>query len=203
MIITAQIPQTKDSIMKIILDKQVLCSLIIATLIPSYVHAAPDMYLNENLGFNVKGYNYKQNEFPCKVDKLIVKQTLKRAKKKDWKIEATGTSDKIYGSGLPVLAMDINGLILGSEEHTYGAKSSTNLPSVRVTAAIIDKKYPDGLITEDLMCAIGELQDLAPPTSSVMDLGVPSKTVCDVIEVCVKDLGKDIVDWVEETHFSP
>jgi hypothetical protein len=30
---------------------------------------APLVYINQNIGFNVKGYNYKQSEFPCNSQK--------------------------------------------------------------------------------------------------------------------------------------
>src|SRR5688572_10412230 len=29
---------------------------------------APLVYINQNIGFNVKGYKYKQSEFPCDID---------------------------------------------------------------------------------------------------------------------------------------
>lgn len=156
--------------------------------------STPDVYLNQNLGFNVEGYKYAQSEFPCDIDTTLVAQIVERAQKKGIRMEAAGTADKLLNGEVPVLAIDIEALVLGSDEFTFGTKSSSNLPSVRVTAGLIDEDLPDGVVTAKHSCAIATLSQLNP-SSSVTDLGT-THTVCSATHKCLNDLSKDIVEWV-------
>lgn len=156
----------------------------------------PQIYVNQNLGFNVEGYKYAQSELPCDIDKVLVGQIVQKASAKDMRMEAVGTADKLRNGIIPVLAIDIEALVLGSDEYTFGTRSRSNLPSVKVTAALIQKDLPGGIVTAKHSCAIATLNDLTP-SSNVMDLGTYGYTVCSATHKCLKDLSNDIVGWVE------
>lgn len=154
----------------------------------------PDVYLNKNIGFNVEGYKYTQSEYPCEVDKVLVEKLVERAASSNLDIEATGAAEKIRNGQIPVLAIDIEGLVL-DEEHAFGTRSHSNLPSVRVMAALVNNKAPEGFTTAKHSCAIATLSELTP-SSNVLDLGTYG-TVCSVTHDCLGDLSKDIIEWVK------
>lgn len=151
----------------------------------------PQAYINENLGFNVKGYKYSQSEFPCDIDKNLVALLLEGGKKAGLRLEAAKTADKIRNGVIPVVAIDIEQLVLGSKEHTYGTESHSTLPKVQVTAAVIKGEE---LVTAKHTCAIATLNELTP-SSSVLDLGT-NTSICSVTRRCLRDLSKDIIEWV-------
>ncbi|MCR6652037.1 MAG: hypothetical protein NVV73_11320 [Cellvibrionaceae bacterium] len=150
----------------------------------------PQAYINENFGFNVKGYSYNQSEFPCDIDKNLVALLLERGNKQGLRLEAARTADKLRNGTIPVIAIDVEQLVLGSKEHTYGAEPHSTLPKVQVTAAVIKGHE---LVTAKHTCAIATLNQLTP-SSNVLDLGT-SSTVCSVTRRCLRDLSKDIIDW--------
>lgn len=149
------------------------------------------VYINENLGFNVPGYNYKQSNFPCDIDKHLVEELVKQGKRSKLKMEPVRTAEKIRNGTVPVLAMDVEQLVLGSEEHTYGTESDSHLPKVQITAAIIKG---DDMTTAKHTCAIATLNEFTP-ASNILDLGT-TVTVCSATRKCLRDLSKDVVDWV-------
>lgn len=155
--------------------------------------AAPQVYLNKNLGFNVEGYKYTQAEFPCNVDGVLIESLIGRSKSAGIEMEAVATADKIRNGVIPVLAIDIEQLVL-NEQFRFGAKSSSNLPRVQVTAALITGKGEDGFVTAKHSCAIATLNEFTP-SSNVLDLGSVT-TVCSATRKCLGDLSKDIVQWV-------
>jgi hypothetical protein len=155
--------------------------------------AAPQVYLNKNLGFNVEGYKYDQAEFPCDIDNVLIKSLTKRSKSAGIEMEVVSTVDKISNGVIPVLAIDIEQLVL-NEKFRFGAKSSSNLPRVQVTAALITGTGKDGVVTAKHSCAIATLNEFTP-SSNVMDLGTVA-TVCSATRKCLNDLSKDIVQWV-------
>ncbi len=155
--------------------------------------ATPDIYLNQNLGFNVEGYNYAQSEFPCEINTTLVNKIVERATEKGIRMEAAGTADKLLNGKVPVLAIDIEALALGSD-FTFGTETRSNLPSVKVTAGLIDEKLPGGAVTAKHSCAIATLNQLTP-SSNIMDLGT-THTMCSAAHKCLNDLSNDIVEWV-------
>lgn len=154
----------------------------------------PHFYLNESLGFNVEGYNYAQDEYPCDIDTALVERIVERATSKSLQVEATRSAEKIRSGETPVLAIDIESLVLGSEDRTFGTKSDSNLPSVRVTAALVNTDTEEGFTTAKHSCAIATLNELTP-SSNILDLG-GTHTVCSATHKCLDDLSKDIVQWV-------
>jgi len=157
--------------------------------------AKPDIYLNKHFGFNVEGYNYKQSELPCNIDKVLSEKIVNDAKQENIRVEATGKASEVRDGDLPVLAIDIEALVLGSEEYTYGTRSRSNLPSARVTVALVKHKPEQSFTSAEHSCAIATLNELTPSTN-ILDLGSMGHTVCSAMEQCLDDLSKDIVQWV-------
>ncbi len=154
---------------------------------------APLVYVNQNVGFNVKGYKYKQSEFPCNIDKVLVSNLVDRASASGIRMEPVATADKIMNGVVPVLAIDVEQLVLGGDKRQFGTKRSSNLPKVQVTVAMIKGK--DDMVTAKHTCAIMTLNEFTPSTN-VMDLGGNGVTVCSATEKCLKDLSKDVVEWM-------
>lgn len=152
----------------------------------------PLVYINRNIGFNVKGYKYKQSEFPCDIDKVLVSNLVDQAKSDGIRLEPVATADKILNGVVPVVAIDIEQLVLGNEERQFGTKQSNPLPKVQVTVALIKGK--DDMVTAKHTCAIMTLNEFTPSTD-VVDLGT-GVTVCSATRKCLKDLSKDVVAWV-------
>ncbi len=155
---------------------------------------APLVYVNKNIGFNVKGYKYKQSEFPCDIDKTLVSNLIDRAQTQGIRLESIGTRDKILNGVVPVLAIDIEQLVLGGENRQFGTKRDSNLPKVQITAALVKSK--DSIVTAKHTCAIMALNEFTP-SSNVTDLGSNGATVCSATRKCLQDLSKDVVEWIE------
>ncbi|MES2676453.1 MAG: hypothetical protein V4660_19600 [Pseudomonadota bacterium] len=154
---------------------------------------APLVYINQNFGFNVKGYKYAQAEYPCDIDKILVENLISRAKSEGIRLEAITTIDKIQNGVVPVLAIDIEQLVLGDQERQFGTKQNSKLPKVQITAALVKNK--DNFLTAKHTCAIATLNQFSP-TSDITDLGSNGVTVCSATRRCLLDLSKDVVEWI-------
>jgi hypothetical protein len=184
-------------LLKIVLVAQLACVGSFAIADKQNTSSA-QVLLNENIGFNVEGFKYSQAEYPCDIDKVLVDSILKRSKREGLNIDGVSTADKIHNAALPLLALDVNSLILGSKKHNYGARSSSVLPSITVTAALVDKSFPGGSIIASHKCSIQHLNSFTH-SSNVMDMGTYGVTVCTATRKCISDLSKDIVKWVDES----
>lgn len=153
---------------------------------------APLVYVNQNIGFNVKGYKYKQSEFPCEIDKVLVSNLVERAQGDGIRLEAVATADKIRNGVVPVLAIDIEQLVLGGQDRQFGVKQDMSLPKVQVTAALIKG---DDMVTAKHTCAIMTLNEFSPSTD-ILDMGNTGTTVCSATRKCLRDLSKDVVSWM-------
>lgn len=149
------------------------------------------VYINKNIGFNVPGYNYAQKEYPCDIDTVLVNDLIKKADKKGIQLEAVSTLEKINNGIVPVLAIDIEQLVLGDKK--FGTKQDSKLPKVQITAALIKGK--NDMITTKHTCAIMTLNELTP-VSNVLDLGT-NATVCSATRKCLKDLSADVIEWIK------
>jgi len=153
---------------------------------------APLVYVNKNIGFNVEGFKYKQSEFPCDIDKALVSNLVEQSAIDGIRLEPVSTADKIRNGVIPVLAIDVEQLVLGAD-HQFGTKRDSNLPKVQITAALVKGK--DNIVTAKHTCAIMTLNEFTPSTS-VTDLGT-NVTVCSATRKCLQDLSKDVVSWME------
>jgi hypothetical protein len=149
------------------------------------------VYINKNIGFNVEGYKYSQAEYPCDIDKVLVEKLISKAQDKGIRLESVHTLDKIQNGKIPVLAIDVEQLVLGDKK--FGTKQDSKLPKVQITAALIKNK--NEMVTAKHTCAIMTLNELTP-SSSVLDLGTVS-TVCSATRKCLTDLSKDVIEWIE------
>lgn len=153
---------------------------------------APLVYVNKNIGFNVPGFKYKQSEFPCDIDKVLVSNLVEQAKTEGIRLEPVGTASKVLNGVIPVLAIDVEQLVLG-EDHQFGTKRDSNLPKVQITAALVKGK--NNIVTAKHTCAIMTLNEFTP-SGNVTDLG-SAVTVCSATRKCLQDLSKDVVGWIE------
>jgi hypothetical protein len=161
----------------------------------AYANQTPDIYLNQSLGFNIKGFNYQQSDFPCEIDKTLVLTLISQSKKEGIRMEPTASPDKISNGVIPVLAIDIEELVL-NEKFRFGSNAKSNLPRVGVTAAIIKGEKGKDTITAKHTCAIASLNKFTP-SSNILDMGTTT-TVCKATQKCLRELSKDIVQWVEQ-----
>ena len=152
------------------------------------------VYVNQNIGFNVPGYKYEQSEFPCNIDKTLVNLLIEKGTKANLKMEAVLTTEEINNDIIPVLLIDIEQLALG-QKYTFGTKTKSNLPKVQVTAGILKGKGMP-METAKHTCAIATLNELTTSTD-VLDLGHTGTTVCSATKRCLQYLSKDIIEWLE------
>ena len=155
---------------------------------------APLVYVNKNIGFNVKGYKYKQSEFPCSIDKTLVRNLIDRAQTQGIRLESIDTRDKILNGVIPVLAIDVEQVVLGGEGRQFGTKQNSSLPKVQITAALVKNK--DTIATAKHTCAIMTLNEFTP-SSNILDMGSTGVTMCSAARKCLQDLSKDVVEWME------
>ncbi len=173
---------------------------VLATVVitPAVAEETPTAYINDKLGFNVEGYKYAQSELPCNIDAILVEKIIEGAKSNNLIIEATHSAEIIHNSNVPIVAIDIEALVLGSDKYTYGTKSHSNLPSVKISAALIKKGDEESINIATHSCAIATLKQIVPaPSSNILDLGAPGVTVCKATKRCLNDLSKDVVKWLE------
>ena len=161
---------------------------------PQLSETAPTVLINTHLGFNVEGYKYKQSEIPCDIDTTLVEDLVRNGLKENIRMEAVSTADRIISPSAPLLAIDIDGLILGSEEHSYGDSSSSHLPSIKVSSALMHPKDKNFLHTSQHSCSILTLSEFSTG-SGVMDLN-SGVTICSATRKCVNEVSKDIVKWL-------
>jgi hypothetical protein len=170
-----------------------LCAALLFSLVAVGASAQkPQVYVNQNIGFNVEGFSYAQSEFPCEIDKTLVTSLIEQGNSRGLNMEAVGTADKILNGVIPVLAIDVEQLVL-NEKYKYGTRTKSNLPMVKVTAALITS--PEKFVSAKHSCAIATLNEFTP-SSNILDMGTVS-TVCSATRKCLNDLSKDIVQWIE------
>lgn len=164
----------------------------LAVLPPSHANNnSVNLYINQNIGFNVEGYKYTQKSFPCKLDQVLVGHLLEESQQRQLNAEAVATADKINNGVIPVLALDVEQLVL-TEEVQYGPKSSHPLPKVQVMAALVKGEKS---VTAPHMCAITTLSEFTS-SSNILDMGTVA-TVCTAVNRCLQRLSDDVVDWLE------
>ena len=168
------------------------CGLMLMGLISTSRANEPQVYVNQNFGFNIEGYNYTQSELPCSLNVVLVEQLVSRASDLGVNLQAVSTGEKLKNGSVPVLAFDIEELVL-NKEFSFGAKTNYALPRVKVTAALIKGK--NDMVVKSHACAIATINEFSN-SSSVLDMGTYGVTVCDATKKCLNDLSKDVLDWL-------
>jgi hypothetical protein len=175
----------------------VLCVFALAscTSAPVITPAAPLVYVNQNFGFDVPGYKYQQAEIPCDIQPHMVQSLIHAAAEKNIRLEAVSAPDKINNKdGIPLLAIDIVGLVLGGEGRQFGVKTDNELPAIIIKAAVFGNDAEKSFQVKAHSCAILTLNELTPSTN-VLDLGTVA-TVCSATKKCVDQLSNDLVTWL-------
>ena len=139
--------------------------------------------------------NTTQSELPCKIQETMVTELEKKAAGKNIRVERISSADKLATLSGPLLAVDIESLVLGDKEHSYGVKSTNALPAIEITSAYIDKKSGN-YTTKKHQCSYSGLSDFTP-TSDITDLGGGNTSVCSATQKCLSKLSTDVIKWVE------
>lgn len=150
------------------------------------------VYINKNIGFNVDDYKYQQPTFPCDIDKNLVDLIITQSDKSNLKMESIDSADKIRNGTIPVVLIDIEKLVLG-EEHKYGETGNSNLPKIQITAGFLKGK---DMQTAKHTCAIALLNDSISTTELITKNRAPVAK-CDAVNKCLKDISKDVVEWLK------
>lgn len=150
-----------------------------------------DLYINQNIGFNVEGYKYTQQEFPCQLDQLLVSHLIDESEQRQIQARAIGSYEEINNGVIPVLAIDVEQLVL-TEDVQYGPKSQHPLPKVAVNTALV---VGDEVVMQPHSCAITALSEFTS-SSNILDMGTVA-TVCTAINRCVNRMSDDIIEWVQ------
>jgi len=154
------------------------------------VAASTPVYLNANIGFDVTGFNYQQPEFPCDVDKQLAEFIVKKGADQGLSVQTVTTSDKVHNTTIPVLAIDIEQLVL-TEDVQYGTKSTQVLPKIVLKTAL----NMNGDVTlAKHQCAIATLSEFTS-SSDILDMGTVA-TVCSAVRKCSREVSDDVVAWL-------
>ncbi len=184
-----------------LLKKLSLLVFTVSCLLPTLAAAGskPKVLLNQDIGFAVKGYKYDQESFPCNIETMLVERIVKDGKRSDIDIEPVSLAN-LPPSDSPILAIDIQRMSLGSKEHAYGVKNKrvSRLPSIGVQVALVSGQGSDAtVLTAKHSCAFVNFNQLNPTITSVLEIGAPGLSICDVTRKCLIELSDDIVDWLE------
>ncbi|TYK66529.1 hypothetical protein [Colwellia echini] len=152
-----------------------------------------DVYINQNIGFNVEGYNYNQPALPCDIDKSLVELIIKKSKQQNIEIEAVTTTEKIHNGKIPVVSIDIEQLVL-SKDHIYGKITDFNLPKLQITAGIIKG---EDIQTAKHTCAVASTSSEHIKPTDVVKYNQPGVSICGEAQKCLEDLSKDVVQWLK------
>ncbi len=159
----------------------------------SLVAKESTLYLNSKIGFDVDGFSYSQEAYPCDVDQQLTDFVVKKAAQRGIDIEAVDTPDKIFDQSKPLLAIDIQQLVL-TPDVQYGPKSNQVLPKIMLKTAL--NKYGDVQL-ETHQCAIATLSEFTS-SSDILDMGTVA-TVCSAVRRCARNVSSDVVDWLEKS----
>ena len=152
----------------------------------------PLVYINKSIGFNVEGYKYQQPALPCDVDKYLVEFLEKRGNKSGLNMEIVEGKEKVRNGTIPVLLIDIEQLVL-RQSKAYGESNNFNLPKVQITAGILKG---DNIQTAKHTCAMTSADKFTMPTDLIL-LNNPGIAICSEARKCLKDLSKDVIDWLK------
>ena len=152
-----------------------------------------DVYINQNIGFNVEGYNYNQPALPCDIDKSLVELIINKSKKESIDMEAVITTEKIHNGKIPVISIDIEQLVL-SKDHIYGKQTDFNLPKLQITVGIIKG---EDLQTAKHTCAVASTSSEHIMHTDVVKYNQAGVSICGEAQKCLDDLSADVVQWLK------
>lgn len=176
------------------------CITILASIAtPLWAAEKTNIFLNTNIGYAAEGgrYNYAQSQYPCGIDKELVKQIEKKAPKKGIKIVKISKESE-FDLAENILAIDFNDLPDGRKDFV-GSKSVA--PKLGLEVAFFDKNKKElGVRREKWHCS----GSLSQGGSSTMNVraggGAASSTVnfCKEMRRCSRILSKRVLKWVSK-----
>lgn len=152
----------------------------------------PVVYVNQNMGFNIEGYQYNQPALPCDVDKRLAELLVKKGEKANLDIQAINSKEKIENGSIPVVLIDFEQLTL-TESHNYGNDANFNLPKIQITAGLLKN---EDLQTAKHTCAIA-FSSPSSLKSDIVKFDNPGVSICTEAQKCLEDLSTDVVDWLK------
>lgn len=170
-----------------ILKLAVLVSVLLVTACsgtPTVNGDAKTVYINENVGFAVKGYSYKQDGLVCDIDNYLVNALVDKAAAKNIKLVRVKTASQ---QG-PLLALDIESLVLGQNKREYIGNNAVE-PEIGVAAGLLVKGRSPELTTISHQC-------VAFSDQMALSNAAAGSSNCSSLNKCARRVSGDIVDWV-------
>lgn len=146
---------------------------------PTANGSAKTVYINENVGFAVKGYSYKQDGLVCDIDNYLVGAMVDKAASKNINLIRVKTASQ---DG-PLLALDIDALVLGQ---SAGAAVE---PEISIKAGLLVEGRSPELTTTGHQC-------VAFSDQMALENLAGGRSNCSNLNKCARRVSADIVDWL-------
>lgn len=151
---------------------------------PTANGSAKTVYINENVGFAVKGYSYKQDGLVCDIDNYLVGVMVDKAASKNINLIRVKTASQ---DG-PLLALDIESLELGQNKRSYIGNNAVD-PEIGVAVGLLIGGLTPGLTTISYHC-------VAFSDQIALNDSVGGSSNCSNLNKCARRVSADIVDWL-------
>lgn len=145
---------------------------------------AKTVYINENVGFAVKGYSYEQDGLVCDIDKYLVTALVDKAAAKNINLVRT----KVVSQQGPLLALDIESLVLGQNERAYIGNNAVE-PKIGVAAGLLIKGRAPELTAISQQC-------VAFSDQMALSNAAAGGSNCSSLNKCARRMSGDIIDWL-------
>lgn len=151
---------------------------------PTLKSNAKTVYINENVGFAVKGYSYKQDGLVCDIDNYLVSALIDKAAAQNINLVRVKTATQ---QG-PLLALDIESLVLGQNQREYIGNNAVE-PEIGVAAGLIIKSRVPELTSISQQC-------VAFSDQMAISNVAGGNSNCSSLNRCVRRVSGDIIDWL-------
>lgn len=152
--------------------------------VPQLSPNAATIYVNENVGFAVAGFGYKQDGLVCDIDDYLVDALVERAVEYNIKLVRVKTAS---AQG-PLLALDIESLTLGQNKRDYTGHSAVE-PGLGVIAGLVVKgRNPEFTSTSHQCVAFSDQMVLTNSASG--------RSNCSSLQLCARRVSGDIAAWL-------
>lgn len=145
---------------------------------------AKTVYINENVGFAVKGYSYKQDGLVCDIDNYLIDAMVDKAAAQNINLVRV----KTVSQNGPLLALDIESLVLGQNKRTYIGNNAVE-PEVGVAAGLLIEGRTPELTTISHQC-------VAFSDQMALNNSAGGSSNCSSLNKCARRVSADIVDWL-------
>lgn len=145
---------------------------------------AKTVFINENVGFAVKGYSYEQDGLVCDIDNYLINTLVDRAAEKNINLVRVKTAAQ---QG-PLLALDIESLVIGQNKRDYVGNNAVE-PEIGVAAGLLVKGRAPELTTISHQCVAFSDQVALSNTAG-------GSSNCSNLNKCARRMSGDIIDWL-------